>query len=45
MHANIKLNILNEKLNNAKEVGLIKQIITSKNDQPILNWKTNITLH
>lgn len=41
---NIKLDTLNEKLNNAKEAGLIKQHIVNKNDQPILNWKTNISL-
>ena len=41
---NIELDILNEKLNNAKEIGLLKQTIANENDQPILKWKTNITL-
>jgi len=33
-----------ETLSNLEEIGLIKQTITNENDQPILKWKTNISL-
>jgi len=40
----IQTDDLHEKLSNLEEVGLTKQAITNKNDQPILKWKTNISL-
>ncbi len=36
---------LHERLTNIEEVNLIKQTITNESDQPILKWKTNISLH
>ena len=40
----IKLETLHETLSNLEEAGLTKQTITNENDQPILKWKTNISL-
>ena len=40
----LTLDTLHETLNTLKDVGLIKQTITNHNDQPILTWKTTITL-
>ena len=40
----ISLDELHERLNSLEEVGLTKQTITNENDQPILKWKTNISL-
>lgn len=38
----IELELLFKKLNEAEEVGLIKKGITSKEDEPIVTWKTQI---
>jgi len=40
----IELEPLIEKLNQAEKVGLIKRGITSQEDEPILTWKTQISL-
>lgn len=40
----IKLDTLHETLSNLEEAGLTKQTITNENDEPILKWKTNISL-
>lgn len=40
----IQLDVLHQKLTNAKEIGLTKQTITNKNDHPVLMWRTNVSL-
>jgi len=39
----IELELLFKKLNYAEEAGLIKRAITSREDEPILTWKTQIS--